>query len=219
MDEQLNALETTHFLLQKGGRQQGSWRADRIFSASKTCPACGTVFKPWIKIAENGKVLSAMQEAGWHKQEYCSVKCAKKSAPTALNAQARKKISDRLKEIKHKPIRRGGNGQLLPLPQLALLHALGDGWTAELAIKTNAGHKNGVYPNAYKVDIANPKMMIAIELDGGSHGSLERQEQDRKKTECLAALGWSVYRVSNEKALHLYTTFKSVDTLLILLTG
>ena len=106
---------------------------------------------------------------------------------------------------------------MLPLPQLALLHALGDGWTAELSIKTNAGHCNGVYPNCYKVDIANQEKMIAIELDGGSHSSLERQEQDSKKMAYLAGLGWSVYRVSNEKALHLYTTFKSVDTLLTLL--
>jgi hypothetical protein len=136
-----------------------------------------------------------------------------------LSAEARKQIKKRLKEIKHKPIQRGGNGRLLPLPQLALLHALGEGWEAEIAIKTNSGHLNGVYPNAYKVDIGNLEKMIAIELDGGSHGSLERQEQDRKKTALLVSLGWSVFRVSNEKALSLYSTFKSVDTLLTLLAG
>lgn len=106
---------------------------------------------------------------------------------------------------------------MLPLPQLALLHALGEGWEAEVAIKTKAGHRNGVYPNCYKVDIGNKEMKIAIELDGGSHSTLERQEQDRKKVAKLSELGWCVYRVSNEKALHLYTTFKSVDTLLTLL--
>jgi very-short-patch-repair endonuclease len=85
---------------------------------------------------------------------------------------------------------------------------------AELAIKTNAGHRNGVYPNAYKVDIANPEMMLAIELDGSSHGPLERQAQDKKKVECLVRLGWRVLRISNEEALRLYSTFKSVGTLL-----
>jgi len=108
---------------------------------------------------------------------------------------------------------------LLPLPQLALLHALGDGWVAEYAIKTNAGHRNGTYPNCYKADIANPEMMIAIELDGGSHSSLERQGQDQKKVIFLVGLGWSVYRVSNAKALSLYSTFTSVDTLLTSLMG
>ena len=104
---------------------------------------------------------------------------------------------------------------MLPIPQLALLHALGDGWEAELAIKTHAGHLNGVYPNCYKVDIGNSELMIAIEIDGGSHSSLERKTQDEKKHSFLKALGWSVYRVSNEKALFLYTTYKSPDTLLI----
>tara|TARA_R110000787_G_scaffold3533_2_gene13778 strand:+ start:280 stop:816 length:537 start_codon:yes stop_codon:yes gene_type:complete len=172
-------------------------------------------FTPWIKKGEDGKVISAMPEGAWDKQNFCSVKCAKRSHPTVLTAQARKKISARLKEIKHKPIKRGGNGQLLPLPQLALLHALGDGWEAELSVPTKKGHRNGVYPNHYKIDIANKDMMVAIEIDGGCHGTLERQEQDVRKDALLVQLGWRVFRVSNQKAMELYSTFKSVDTLLI----
>ena len=103
---------------------------------------------------------------------------------------------------------------MLPLPQLALLHALGPGWKAEVPVKTGAGHRNGVYPNCYKVDIGNPERMIAIELDGGCHSSAKRKEKDAKKDEMLTLLGWSVYRVTNERALELYTTFESVDTLL-----
>ena len=101
---------------------------------------------------------------------------------------------------------------MLTLPQLALLHALGEGWAAEHAIRT--GSIMGGVPPSYKVDIANPSMMIAIEVDGGSHCPLVRKEQDEKKSRCLEALGWSVFRVSNERALHLYSTFKSADTLL-----
>lgn len=209
-----NALETTHSSRNLGGNRLGTWRGERVFLASKTCPLCGITFRPWM-VLNAEKVASCMSEPAWEKQRFCSVKCAKKSSPTALSAEARKQMSKRLKEIKHKPIQRGGNGQLLPLPQLALLHALGEGWEAEVAIKTNAGHLNGIYPNAYKVDICNRQKMIAIELDGCSHGALERQEQDRKKTALLVSLGWSVFRVSNEKALSLYSTFKSVDTLLI----
>jgi len=61
--------------------------------------------------------------------------------------------------------------------------------------------------------------MIAIEVDGFSHCTTKRQEQDVKKQTVLKELGWSVYRVSNEEAIELYSTFESVDTLLILLTG
>lgn len=126
----------------------------------------------------------------------------------------REKMARTLRKMGHKPIRRGGNGKLLPLPQLALLHALGHGWEAEVAIKTEGGHNNGIYPNSYKVDIGNMEKKIAIEIDGNSHTTLKRKEQDAKKTNRLVFLGWSVYRVSNEKAIELYTTFKSVDTLL-----
>lgn len=213
MIESSNALETTRFLQTQGGQRLGTWRGERVFLASKICPHCGTVFRPWMVI-KDGKVTSCIQEPAWKKQSFCSVKCAKRSSPTVMSAAVRNQISKRLKEIKHKPIQRGGNGRLLPLPQLALLHALGDGWEAELPIKTKAGHLNGVYPNAYKVDIGNREKMIAIELDGYSHGTLERKEKDRKKTDFLVNLGWSVFRVSNEKALSLYSTFKSVDTLL-----
>lgn len=217
MAENLNALEITHFLQQPDGfSQKISWRA-AVLLVSKTCGHCGNEFKPWIRREASGAIKSVMPQKAWNKQNYCSVKCAKRSKPTLLDAQARKKISKKLKEIKHKPIKRGGNGQLLPLPQLALLHALGEGWIAEHAIKTYAGHRNGIYPNCYKVDIANPELKIAIEIDGYSHTTLERQDQDVKKMNYLAKLGWSVFRVSNEKALEMYTTFKSVDTLLTLL--
>ena len=57
----------------------------------------------------------------------------------------RQKVRQRLKEIRQRPIRRGGNGQLLTLPQLALLHALGDGWEAEVAVTTGMAKDSG-YP-------------------------------------------------------------------------
>jgi hypothetical protein len=128
-------------------------------------------------------------------------------------------MREKIREIKHKPIKRGGNGHLLPLPQLALLHALGEGWEAEVTIATKMRHLGIGYPTCYKIDIANQNLMIGIEVDGGSHGSLERQEKDKKKTEFLISQGWSIFRVSNEKALSLYSTFKSVDILLTSLTG
>jgi len=217
MEEQSNVQAITGSSRKTGGTWRGNWRTERIFLASKMCAGCGKEFHPWIKRREDGTIASAMQESQWEKQRYCSVGCAKKHSPTALDANARDKIKRRLKEIRHKPIQRCGNGCLLPLPQLALLHALGDGWEAEVVVKTGAGHLNGIYPNAYKLDIANTKKKIAIEVDGGSHTEIGRQEQDQKKTHFLTGAGWRVYRVSNERALFLYSTFKSVDTLLTLL--
>ena len=215
METMFNAPEIINSLPITDGNLRGNWRTERVFLAKKICLGCGITYFPWVKYSEPGKLKSAQAEPSWKKQNFCSVKCAKKFCPTILNAQAKAKIKQTLKDMKHRPIQRGGNGQLLPLPQIALLHALGMGWIAEHPIKTYAGHLNGIYPNAYKVDIANLEKMIAIELDGGTHSSIERQNQDKKKDQCLAALGWSVYRVSNQKALNLYSTFKSVDTLLI----
>lgn len=208
------APETILSLQTKDGKGPGSWRRDRAFSASKTCPGCGREFTPWIKINEDGSLKSLESEKFWSKKKYCSVQCAKKYNPTVLDAQARKRIKETHKRKKLQPIKRGGNGRLLPLPQLALLHALGLGWEAEYPIKTYAGHRNGVYPNCYKVDIGNPQKMIAIELDGFTHATIQRRKEDKKKSEKLAQLGWRVFRVSNKRALELYSTFESVDTLL-----
>ena len=94
---------------------------------------------------------------------------------------------------------RGGNGRPLSLPQSVLLEALGAGWAAEHVVKTYLGDQG--YPNHYKIDIANPVNMIAIEVDGPSHGATERQEQDRKKQDFLESTGWIVFRFSNRDAV------------------
>ena len=219
--EQLQAVQKTiPSSPPMAGNKRGNWRTERIFSASKACACCGQVFHPWIKKdTETQKIISACPEPAWNKQTCCSQSCAKKLKNPMSNHQSRIKMKAKLKEIRHKPIRRGGNGQLLPLAQLALLHALGDGWEAELAIPTKMRHLGTGFPTCYKVDLANQSMNIAIELDGRSHCSLERKAQDLKKTDFLISQGWSVYRVPNQRALELYSTFKSVDTLLTLLTG
>jgi hypothetical protein len=130
------------------------------------------------------------------------------------NDLSREKMQRTLKRIGHKPPIIWGNGHGLTVPQQKLLDVLGDGWVAEYPIKTGMGHGNGIYPNSYKADLANPAKMIVIEVDGGSHGTLARQAEDRKKDALLAQLGWRVFRVSNAKALKLSTTYTSADTLL-----
>lgn len=112
------------------------------------------------------------------------------------NPLVREKVSAKLKAIGHKPKIRGGNGQVT-IPQLLLATALG--WEMEVPVKTLG--KEGC-PTSYKIDIANPTLKIGIEVDGNSHCSLERQAEDKKKTECLTSLGWNIVRFKNEEVLN-----------------
>jgi very-short-patch-repair endonuclease len=55
------------------------------------------------------------------------------------------------------------------------------------------------YPSHYKIDIAEPKQKIAIEVDGNSHHS--RKALDTKKDAKLRSLGWIVLRFWNRDIL------------------
>jgi very-short-patch-repair endonuclease len=68
----------------------------------------------------------------------------------------------------------------------------------ELVVKTKKPAGSG-FPPCYKVDIGEPTLKIAIEVDGMSHNSLERRKQDRKKEAFLRGLGWTVLRFSNRE--------------------
>ena len=105
-----------------------------------------------------------------------------------------------------KSINRGGNGQINELQLLFLndLNKIKNEWKLEFVVKTKKGHRNGVYPNHYKIDIANLNLKIAIELDGHSHNSLKRKEQDKKKDDLLTNLGWKVIRIKNNDLIKNY---------------
>jgi hypothetical protein len=223
MDQSSNAQQNTHSSHQMDGAQLATWK-ERSRTAQKPCAFCGLPFIPrrWMaasRAKKGGIVLMIQPEKNWDKQDCCSQSCAKRLRNPMSSHQVRQAVSFRLKQIRHKPIKRGGNGQLLPLAQLALLHALGDGWEAELTVRTGMDKMTSGYPTCYKIDLANQSRMIGIELDGGSHMLISRREQDAKKMAFLASCGWSVYRITNARALELYSTFTSVDTLLTLLTA
>jgi len=95
---------------------------------------------------------------------------------------------------------RGGNGRGLTLAQSVLLEALGEGWTAEYAVKTGLRQDSG-YPTSYKVDIANPERMIAVEVDGETHRNPVQKQRDQKKQALLETLGWTVLRFSNRQCI------------------
>lgn len=113
------------------------------------------------------------------------------------DAETRKKMSDTLKRIGHQPPVRGGNGYGLTEPQRKLAEALG--WPTEVPIAVG----DGEMPSAYSADIAHPTMKVLIEVDGGSHFSLERRASDRRRDARLASIGWLTFRFSNRDAMGL----------------
>ncbi len=112
----------------------------------------------------------------------------------------RRKVQATLTAMGHAPKIRGGNGRGPTQPQKMLAEALG--WQIEYVVKTHQPKINPLHvPTSYKLDIANPERMIAIEVDGLSHGALSRQAQDRKKEQVLAGLGWTVLRFTNREVM------------------
>ena len=85
----------------------------------------------------------------------------------------------------------------MTLPQKILLDVLGPGWVPEYAL--SLGRLTPGYPTNYKLDLANPERMIAIEVDGPSHRA--RKGQDQKKDEKVRSLGWTVLRFWNKDIL------------------
>jgi endogenous inhibitor of DNA gyrase (YacG/DUF329 family) len=86
---------------------------------------------------------------------------------------------------------RGGNGTLTP-QQIALAEATG--YETEYPVPTG----NPRWRCAL-MDLANPALKLAVEVDGLSHSSRAQQNRDRIKERMLHALGWVVLRFTNEE--------------------
>lgn len=110
-------------------------------------------------------------------------------------SEVRDKVSASLKAMGHKPRSQGGNGHPVPAPQRTLAEFLG--WQTEFTIIPHDGER----PYHYKADMVHPTMKVCVEVDGGSHYSLERQNSDRRRDERLRSLGWLVFRFSNQAAM------------------
>jgi hypothetical protein len=108
------------------------------------------------------------------------------------------KAHARLREMGY-PSLNGGNGHGPTEPQFMLAHRLG--WPTEWIFVTHAGKGSG-YPNHYKLDIAEPSLQIAIEVDGQSHHSQAIRKKDDKKDAFLMGQGWLVLRFWNEEILN-----------------
>lgn len=101
-------------------------------------------------------------------------------------------------------ISRGGNGRTNEIQ--AFLHSklnIDDKWVMEgIVVPGYELKKKYSTPNHYKVDILSEKLKIAIELDGDSHWSNKRREQDKRKELCLQELGYKVIRIQNYQLLY-----------------
>lgn len=113
-------------------------------------------------------------------------------------SDVRAKVSASLRQIGHRPRVRGGNGTGNTLPQQMLADALG--WPTEVVVATRMPRSGG-WPRHYKIDIANERLKVAIEVDGNSHCALARKAQDRRKEEFLRSHGWTVLRFSNQQVI------------------
>lgn len=190
-----------------GGRPLSSWTWDRAYSAVKTCAVCGREHRPKLFTDRLG-ITRPEGESGFNKRVCCSRSCAKKLKNPMHCEDSREKMSRSLKEVGHRPKVRGGNGREMPAIQARALEMLGPEWVAEYVVKTGLKPKDG-YPHCYKIDAANPVLMVALELDGNSHCSLLRKAQDEKKDELLRRYGWRVLRLKNRDAELMFTTFGS----------
>ena len=133
------------------------------------------------------------------------------------DTHVKEKVSQTLKAVGHGPIIRRGNGYLTE-PQQRLLNRLEEEWYPEYVVVTDRPRPKGM-PQNIKLDIANPNLKIAIEIDGHSHATINRRNADKKQIEFLLRRGWCVLRLSNAKALWLCSTCKSKDILLTMLAG
>ena len=209
MEPILDVPQTILYSQEWDGNLLAPWVSVRSFFAFKICKVCGSKIFPKMEKYPNGSPR-AIAESQFNKRMTCGQSCAKRLKNPMHNQSSRDKMRETLLKIGHKPIVQGGNGRGMTSPQQLTLNALGDGWVAEYVLKTKRSPKEG-YPYHYKLDLANVGMKIVIELDGGSHLSFKRKEQDLKKDALLRMHGWKVLRLKNQEAMKLFTTCELKD--------
>lgn len=112
---------------------------------------------------------------------------------------------------------RGGNGTG-PSPTEALIAPfMPEGFIWNYVIRSE-GFGLG-YPSHYKLDFANPDTRVCLEVDGPSHKTRKGQERDARKNERLLFLGWTLHRITNDRAWLLHSTSKLKEHLHTLLVA
>lgn len=169
---------------------------------SNQCAARWRMARPGRAAISVGPMRAAVRKKWATDEEYRSRMARNSSARMIMqnpmrSAKVRKKISVALSGRTF--LSRGGNGQYTR-PQIAI-HEL-TGFPMEYAINTKPVRQRfQSVPKSYKVDLADPSAMLAIEIDGNSHRQRKWRFLDKRKTEILNALGWSVLRFSNKEVI------------------
>ena len=242
LEKQSLVHRTTLFMLTITGNRLLCWKAGTWCNTSQggkmnlTCLICGkTVEGPRKRLLEyirKGRAFCSPVCS----REYCRQKSSEVMSRTnrkyaslrmkANNPMAIPLIVEKMKTTKRAngtlnvmACERGGNGRVSATQQLL---ALALGWQMEYAV--SLGGRFAGYPTCYKVNIANPVLKIAIEVDGASHHGSKAKERDAKKNCKLNQLGWTVLRFTNrqvnedllncvEKVLYTTSKLKAITTI------
>ncbi|MFH1184484.1 MAG: DUF559 domain-containing protein [Chloroflexota bacterium] len=171
----------------------GKPTAENAAACSRSCGQIWNVRKrkPEVEAERRRKIAIRMREV-------------RKEIPNPMeDSDTRKKVSETLIKNGHKPPTRGGNGTGPSVPERLLYDELTRlsptlQWRHEFVVALGSRPVKGGLPGHYKIDLASPEKMIAVEVDGYSHRAISRRESDRRKDEILESLGWYVFRVSNQ---------------------
>lgn len=125
-------------------------------------------------------------------REYLSRRAGDQNRNRSLEVRKRqsKKIKKLIDDGSYNPYGRGkyGNGGRTTPTQDRISKMLPES-ISELSVALRDKER----PHHYKIDVAIPRHMIAIEVDGSSHKG--REESDRRKSERLRRLGWKIVRI------------------------
>lgn len=240
MDDASAVPQITQYLQTLDGLPPKIVRVDGSF-LWMTCPMCGKEYSKrlslltWAVRQGNQTGMACSRHCGTRRRAVLTPevftrvgerkrgvpmtgKRAKGTTHGPLSDERRAHLSKVLKDKGHKPPVRGGNGTgMTPAEKLLApyLESRGFQWNLPIGL----GSRQPGYPTNYKLDFGCRSTKTGLEVDGQSHRLRSRQDQDRKKEDKLRELGWSVFRVTNETVLTLFSTSKSPDVRTILPAG
>ncbi len=195
-------------------QSQLAQHVERHLEDRETCPHCGKLvsyrqIKKHIGMAHGKNHLNnpelrqrAMKKRGQNMEyrQYLSERM--KRCNPMDNLEVREKMASKMREYFE-------SGRMLPFG--GRIYGNGQEMTpAEqymMSLYPNASYQHvvtmndGLMPAHYKIDVAWPDLMIALELDGSSHSRRDRKDADVRKDARLKSLRWQVIRVKNADAL------------------
>ena len=201
---------------------RGQWRTDQVPRVTKTCMLCGNPFT-FLSLGQAGdsirkcchspckahgriitktcahceKEFSFLTQgpAKDSRRNFCSRRCVRLHHPPLDNPESLAKMRRTLAEP-HTFLGRGGHSRTTK-PQELLAAALNLPMEYVINLSLVKHLFKHLPRHGYAVDLAHVESKTAIEVDGRSHSTKKWQYLDRKKTEILSALGWSVLRFGN----------------------